>query len=125
VRTAAEKSRRSPGLPLHRKQVSPRAPAAIASVKSSTQGGDSFGCTLVSFDRALPIAFSPAETFFLHFLVPAPASSARENAFKACTSGFTTFFTCFRLSLRQSASEAFTPALIKVLTVPAVTVAPG
>ena len=82
-------------------------------------------CTLVSFERAVPIDFSAADTFFVHFLVPTPAASAKENDFAACTSGFTTFFTTFRLLLRQSFSEAFTPALINVLTVPAVTAAPG
>ena len=45
--------------------------------------------------------------------------------FTACVSGFTTFFTCFRLSFRQSASEAFTPAVINVLKEPAVTLGPG
>src|SRR5262249_635222 len=64
-------------------------------------------------------------TCLVHFLVPTPATSARENTCAACISGSTTFFTCFRLSFRQSASEAFTPAVINVPKVPALTFGPG
>src|SRR4029453_14336748 len=118
--------KRPTGLPsLQRRHESPSAPVLIAAPSWLTHGEDSLACTLVSFDRAVPIIFSPFATCLVHFLVPTPATSARENAFAACTSGFTTFFTCFRLSLRQSASEAFTPAVINVLKVPAVTLVPG
>jgi len=80
---------------------------------------------LASFERAVSIDVSASDTFFVHLLVPTPAACAKENDFAACTSGFTTFFTIFRLLLRQSFREAFTPALINLLTAPAVTGTPG
>src|SRR5262245_40807058 len=110
---------------LQRRHVSPSAPVLIAAPSWVTHAEDSLACTLVSFDRAVPIIFSPLATCLVHFLVPTPATSARENALAACTSGFTTFFTCFRLSLRQSGTESFTPAVINVLKVPAVTLGPA